>query len=424
MSHHRVSQIPFALARLIADLRGSEGSARPLGGMTDFSKFPHEPTISIKPFTAHCSDEVLADLKHRVNDSESPRKTYENTTATDRGLGLARDWLVKAIDEWKTFDWRGIEDEVNGFPNFKAHLYHEKHEYDIHFMALFSHKEDAIPVVMMHGWPGCFLEFVPMLRLLSSRYSPSTLPIHLIVPSLIGFGYSSPPPIDVDFGTRDNAPLIDQLMAGMGLTGYVAQGGDIGSFVARFIAQTSTICKAVHLDFVPSLPPDTFDESTLDLVDQACVKKLKEWNSWERAYVQEHATKTATIAAVVESSSGSARLFIGWSDETPSIHTILSMVTMYWITNTFPTSIYHYRVSYGRDVQDKDKMPPVSSKALGYSQFTHEIMPSPRVLVEQAGNNVVWHRRHERAGHFSALEDAETLWDDVHDFIEKVVRKL
>ena len=81
-----------------------------------------------------------------------------------------------------------------------------------------------------------------MLKLLSTKYTPSTLPIHLIVPSLIGFGYSSPPPVDADFGTRDDAFLFDKLMQGLGLTGYVAQGGDIGSFVARFIAQNSSIC--------------------------------------------------------------------------------------------------------------------------------------------------------------------------------------
>ena len=113
---------------------------------------------------------------------------------------------------------------------------------------------------MTHGWPGefvtsiptnltligCFLEFIPMLKLLSTKYTPSTLPIHLIVPSLIGYGYSSPPPIDIDFATRDDAFLIDRLMDGLGLQGYVAQGGDIGSFVSRFIAQNSTICAGAY----------------------------------------------------------------------------------------------------------------------------------------------------------------------------------
>ena len=71
------------------------------------------------------------------------------------------------------------------------------------------------------------------------------------------------------------------------------------------------------------------------------------------------------------------------------------MVTMYWITNTFATSIYHYRVSYSKNVKEENKIPPVTSKPLGYSQFIHEIMPSPRAFVE-VENNLVWHRRHER----------------------------
>ena len=89
---------------------------------------------------------------------------------------------------------------------------------------------------------GCFLEFQSLIKLITIKYTPSTLPVHLIVPSLIGFGYSSPTPVDADFATRDNAGVIDKLMSGLGLKGYVAQGGDIGSFVARFMAKESSIC--------------------------------------------------------------------------------------------------------------------------------------------------------------------------------------
>jgi microsomal epoxide hydrolase len=85
--------------------------------------------------------------------------------------------------------------------------------------------------------------FLPLLIHLTERYTPLTLPVHLIVPSLIGYGFSSAPPVDRDFTTADNAVLIDSLMRGLGLEGYIAQGGDIGSYVSRFLGERYDSCK-------------------------------------------------------------------------------------------------------------------------------------------------------------------------------------
>jgi microsomal epoxide hydrolase len=85
--------------------------------------------------------------------------------------------------------------------------------------------------------PGSFLEFLPLIEYLSKKYTPQTLPVHLVVPSLIGYGYSSPPPIDKEFTTGSNAPIFNSLMEGLGFKGYIAQGGDVGSSVSRFLAE-------------------------------------------------------------------------------------------------------------------------------------------------------------------------------------------
>jgi microsomal epoxide hydrolase len=123
--------------------------------------------------------------------------------------------------------------------------------------------------------------------------------------------------------------------------------------------------------------------------------------------------------------------FIVWSDKTPPIPTILSNVSLYYLTNTFPTSLYHYRASYGKQVKKGSEVPEVKNKPVGYSQFAKEILPTPKDWLE--GTNVVWHRRHEevseiwrtggkeliklQGGHFAALEQPEVLWQDVLDFI-------
>ena len=124
-----------------------------------------------------------------------------------------------------------------------AALEHKGNNFNVHFMALFSKKPDAVPIVLTHGWPGSVLEFVPLLHHLSKVYTPETLPVHLVVPSLIGYGFSSPPPLDDDFTTGDNAALFDKLMTGLGFKGYIAQGGDVGSLVSRALGAEFPACK-------------------------------------------------------------------------------------------------------------------------------------------------------------------------------------
>ena len=120
---------------------------------------------------------------------------------------------------------------------------------DIHFVALFSQKPDAIPVILLHGWPGSFLEFLPVLDLFRQKYTSETLPYHLVVPSLPGFTLSSGPDISHDLGQVDVARIMDKLMKRLGFgEGYVVQGGDVGSKVARFIGVNHDACKGKYCE--------------------------------------------------------------------------------------------------------------------------------------------------------------------------------
>ena len=115
-------------------------------------------------------------------------------------------------------------------------------------MALFSKKADAIPVVLLHGWPGSFLEFLPLLESFRQKYTPETLPFHLVVPSLPGFTLSSAQPVGHDISQLDAARIMDSLMKKIGFgEGYVAQGGDVGSRVARILAVDHQACKGEEL---------------------------------------------------------------------------------------------------------------------------------------------------------------------------------
>jgi len=150
------------------------------------------------------------------------------------------------------FGRRAQEKKINEFPQWTAAIKDDDGlEYTVHFVGLFSEKKDAIPLVLLHGWPGeysrtisepwltylfpgSFLEFLPLIPILAASTSPA---FHIIIPSLPGYAFSSSPPLDKDFGVYDAARLIHKLLVGLGFgSGYVAQGGDIGSIVARILA--------------------------------------------------------------------------------------------------------------------------------------------------------------------------------------------
>ena len=161
-----------------------------------------------------------------------------------------------------------MEDRLQSFPNFKAQVVDDDgSSHGIHFLALFSQKEEAIPFMCIHGWPGkqlgsprprhlapgadpiagSILEFLGLLSLLQDKYStPDQLPYHIVIPSLPGFAFSDPPPLDRDWTLNDSARLMHKLMVGLGFGGgYAVQGGDIGSYAARMMASSYDACKGM-----------------------------------------------------------------------------------------------------------------------------------------------------------------------------------
>lgn len=129
---------------------------------------------------------------------------------------------------------------------------HDGSDFDIHFMALFSQKEDAVPIVFLHGWPGSFLEFLGVFTELKTKYNndPAKLPYHLIAPSLPGYTLSSKPPLERNWTVIDTARIMNKLMHAIGVgSGYIAQGGDIGSFTSQALAAGYPECKAIHCMF-------------------------------------------------------------------------------------------------------------------------------------------------------------------------------
>lgn len=272
--------------------------------MTDYAKLPAGATLDIKPFKAHAPEEKLQHFKQLLELSPIGPAVFENTNAGQK-YGITREWLQGAKDAWlNKFDWRKHEDRINSFPNFKAPVTDSQgHTLDIQFLALFSEKPDAIPIAFFHGWPGSICEFLDILDLLRRKYSPADLPYHVIVPSLPGYAYSSSLPLDVDYGVDMAADAMNSLMVGLGFgSGYLAQGGDLGSFVSRMLATSYDACKGMHVNMMGISPPGDSNEGPMDEAEKKVLAKATEMIDTGHGFLLEQGTRPATIGFVLSSS--------------------------------------------------------------------------------------------------------------------------
>lgn len=148
-------------------------------------------------------------------------------------------------------------------------------------------------MLLLHGWPGSFLEFLGTLDILREKYKPEDLPFHVIVPSLPGYGYTNGPRLDKDFDIEGAARVLDKLMIGLGFgDGYISQGGDIGSFLTRVIAVTSDSCKAAHIHWCIGQQGDT---ANLTNAEKKGVERCIDFATLGNSYARGESSRAETI---------------------------------------------------------------------------------------------------------------------------------
>jgi microsomal epoxide hydrolase len=274
----------------------------------------YSPPGTAKQFTLSVPDDAISEWRQLLQLSKLAPDTWEGRQ-DDRSWGVPRAWLESAKNEWlNTYDWRAEEARINSFPQYKMQI----ESADMHFVALFSQRADAIPIVFLHGWPGSFIEFLPLCELIRSQYTPQDQPYHIIVPSLPGYTLGAELPKDRAWTLEDSSRVLNSLMKELGFDKYIAQGGDVGSYLARIMAQKYEACVGVHCR-LPSLcmwrcvcmltatvNMMTFEEKpeydTLSPLEQRAMDSAKRWREKGSAYALEHGTKPSTIGAVLSSS--------------------------------------------------------------------------------------------------------------------------
>jgi pimeloyl-ACP methyl ester carboxylesterase len=373
---------------------------------------------AIKPFKAHIPDSVLADLQRRLAATKWPDQLPGTTWEYGADIGKVRE----LANYWQNgFDWRAQEARINRFDQFTT----EVDGQTIHFIHERSPRPDAIPLMLIHGWPGSVLEFLALIEPLTHPKASNTPAFDVIVPSLPGFGFSGPT-TSRGWDPQRMAKAFIVLMDRLGYSRYGIQGGDWGSAIAEEMARQAPMrVIGLHLNLisVPPPGPDAMKELTAD----EHRRYTSWWNENRSTFFNLQSSEPQTVAyALTDSPVG----WLAWLTEkfqdltdndgdflhTVDCDTFLTDVTLFWFTGTVGSSMRIYRENR---LSDSDEAPPRLNTPVAYAVFPKEVVAAPERWIDQT-YNVVQRTEMPKGGHFAALEQPDMLVQDIRLFFTKV----
>jgi len=382
---------------------------------------------SIRPFEINIPEEALVDLRRRIEATRFPEKE----TVADFSQGVQLAFIQELARYWATeYDWRKCEAKLNSYPNFITEI----DGLDIHFIHARSKHEDAMPLIVTHGWPGSPIE---QLKIIDPLTDPTAYggtesdAFHVVIPSGAGYGFSAKPTTP-GWDPARMASAWTTLMKRLGYTKFVAQGGDWGAFVTNSLAeQAPPQLLGIHVNFSGTLPADV--SSALAKGGPAPVGLSEEE---QRAYDQlafafghlptqfmmiAHpqtlyglADSPVALAAWmldhdVASYEHLAKLFVdGEAYGAITRDDVLDNITLSWLTNTGVSSARLYTEFTGGFFRDLSIDIPAA-----VSVFPEEIYQAPRSWVERGYRNLIHFNELPKGGHFAAWEQPELLVEEV-----------
>ena len=368
----------------------------------------------IEPFRIEVGDDVLDDLHARLARTRLPNAV----DGIGWEQGTDRDFLVALVEHWRDgYDWRAQEARLNSWEHGRMVVDGQP----IHFVHARSPHEGALPLLLVHGWPGSVVEFLDVLPLLTDPPDPRDA-FHVVAPSLPGFGWSGPT-TERGWNPRRIAGAFAEVMAELGYDRYGTQGGDWGGVVTPNVADLHPDrVLGVHLNFVAVSAPQGGPPPTED--EQAAMLAMREWRRTGAAYQDLQGTKPQTLGfALQDSPAGLAawitEKFREWSDcdgditRSFTFDQLLTNVMAYWVTATAASSLRIYwemrQAGAAAVPQARVEVPT------GVANFPAEITRFPRAWVEHRYNVTHW-TEPARGGHFAAMEVPEVFVDDVRTF--------
>ncbi|HEV2863710.1 MAG TPA: epoxide hydrolase [Pyrinomonadaceae bacterium] len=386
---------------------------------------PRQGANAIRPFRVHFPQEALDDLRRRVNATRWP----ERETVADSSQGVPLATIRELARYWATdYDWRKAEARLNALPQFVTEI----DGLDIHFIHVRSKHENALPLVVTHGWPGSVIE---QLKIIDPLVNPAAHggsasdAFDVVIPSMPGYGFSGKP-TTTGWGPERMARAWAELMKRLGYTRYVAQGGDWGAFVVDQMGlQAHAGLLAIHTNMPATVPADV-DKALLAGAPPPAGLSAEERRAYEQLvrtfkqvdYARLMGSRPQTLYGIADSPVGLASWLLDHNDadgqpaaavasalnRTASAageltrDEILDNITLYWLTNTGVSASRLYWEYKGGFFNTKGVSIPVA-----VSVFPGEQYEAPRSWTERAYPKLIYYNKLDRGGHFAAWEQPQ-----------------
>src|SRR5258706_8823759 len=385
---------------------------------------------AIRPFqVTNVPEAELVELRRRINATRWP----DRETVTDASQGVQLTTIQALAQYWATdYDWRKIEAKLNALPQFITEI----DGLDIHFIHVQSKHQNALPLIVTHGWPGSITEQMKIIEPLTNptaHGASASDAFHLVIPSMPGYGLSGKP-TTTGWGPAHIARAWTMLMKRLGYMKFVAQGGDWGAVITeRMGAQAPPELLGIHTN-MPNVIPLDIDKAAFSGAPAPAGLSAEEKVAYERlsfvygkgiGYGFQMGLRPQTLYGIADSPVGLAayfldhdarsyeliaRVFNGQS-EGLTRDDILDNVTITWLTNTGVSGGRLYWENWGASffaVKGVNAAIPVA-----VSVFPDELYPAPRSWAERAYPNLIYYKKHDKGGHFAAWEQPQLLAEDV-----------
>jgi pimeloyl-ACP methyl ester carboxylesterase len=381
----------------------------------------------IRPFHVEIPDEQIDDLRRRIAATRWPSMEL----VEDRSQGVQLEALQELARYWASdYDWRKAETKLNALPQFTTEI----DGTEIHFIHVKSRHENALPLIMTHGWPGSVIELLETIGPLTdptAHGASAEDAFDLVLPSVPGYGFSAEP-TELGWDSGRTALAWPILMQRLGYTRYVAQGGDVGAAITDAMGRLAPEgLIGIHMNLLVTtlaglpLPEETDEE-------RAAREAINIFRATGFGYFLEMATRPQTIGyGLLDSPVALA----GWmlDHDTDSYYKIarafvdrqpagnltrdhiLDNITLYWLTGTGTSAARSYWESGQAQARAaaSGKAPPDVSLPVGFTTFPGEIWRSPRSWVEKSYPNVVYFNEVDKGGHFAAWEEPELFSTEI-----------
>jgi pimeloyl-ACP methyl ester carboxylesterase len=394
--------------------------------MTEVAQQTGSDQTAIRPFQVNVPEAELTELRRRINATKWPDQ--EQVTDDSQGVRLAT--AQKLAHYWGTeYDWRKVEAKLNSVPNYITEI----DGLDIHFIHVRSKHENALPLIVTHGWPGSIIEQLKIVDPLTNptaHGASASDAFHLVIPSMPGYGYSGKP-TTTGWGPERIARAWTVLMKRLGYTRFVAQGGDWGAVIVDLMGvQAPPELLGIHTNMAAAVPPD-IDKTAftgappppgLSAEERHAYDQLAFFYTLDLAYAQEMGTRPQTLYGIADSPVGLAawildhdarsleliaRVFDG-QPEGLTRDDVLDNITLFWLTNTAVSASRLYWENKLSFFAPKDVAIPVA-----VSVFPDDLCAVPRSWAERAYPKLIHYNKLDKGGHFAAWEQPKLFSEEV-----------